>query len=187
MQRQGPARYAERILRRLNSQGRGKFEAAIAWNYTEPYTLRSTFTLNDKLETPLAGARDLPIGMPVYPSAITWFFRRRLAGRKIDFYCFAGSILEEIEATFAEGLALPEPLEAVEVTTAYFTYRQESTVVDRMLKIRREFASLVKGQVCPSEAEEEIAPALQRVERSLKQPMMFGASKVSAIEPLPSH
>ncbi len=181
MQRQGRTRYAERILRRLNSPGAGEFDAAVPWDYTEPYTLRSTFALHNKLETPLTGLHDLPIGMPLYPDAETWFFRRRLPGRKTDFYCYAGRMSEEIFVTFAEGLALPQPLEAVEVATAYFAYGQKSAVEDRVLQIRREFASLVQGQVCPSKAEEEIAPALQRVERSLKEQMAFGGTGRSAL------
>lgn len=180
MQRRGRTRYAERLLRRLNSPGRGQFDPAIPWDYTQPYTLRSTFTLHNKLETPLSGTQEAPAGMPLYPDAETWFFRRRLPGRKTDFYCYAGKILEEIKVTFAEGLPLPQPFDPVKIENDYLSYRQDSSIEGRTLEIRREFVSFAKSQVCPAKVEEEIAPALQRVDLSLKQQMAFRAAPNAA-------
>ncbi len=182
MQKVGKAKYAEELLRQLKRPGRGRFDAAIASDFSEPYTLHATFTLNDKLETPLSGLRDLPLGMPVHPEAAAWFFGQRLAGRKTDFFCYSGKLWDTIEVTFAEGLPLPKPLDAVNLDNAYFSYRQDSTVEGRTLKISREFTSRVKGQVCPSRVEEEIGPALQRMERSLKEQMTFGRTTTSELE-----
>jgi len=181
IQRAGRTRHAERVLRRSGTPGRGQFDAADPWDFKDRYTLRSTFTQNDKLETPLTGLRDVPGGMLTYPNPYTWFFWRRLPERKTDFPCYAGKVTEETEVTFAEGLPLPHPLEAAEVATPYFTFRLESAIADRTLKVRCTIASLVKGQVCPSKIEEEIAPAFLKIERSLKQQMAFGSRTTSAL------
>jgi hypothetical protein len=47
-------------------------------------------TLNETLQMPLSGARDIPIGMPVHGRPGMVLLGQRVAGRQTDFYCYAG-------------------------------------------------------------------------------------------------
>ena len=42
------------------------FEPAVPSDFTEPYSVQGDFSLNEKLQMPLSGARDIPIGMPIH-------------------------------------------------------------------------------------------------------------------------
>jgi hypothetical protein len=81
--------------------------------------------------------------------------------------------VEEIELTFAEGLALPKPLKEGAINNKYFSYRFDYAVKGRTLTVRREFTSKVAGQVCAKEIEAEIAGPLDRIARNLRVQMSF--------------
>jgi len=81
--------------------------------------------------------------------------------------------VEEIEINFADGLALPNRIEGTTIDNRYLSYRATYDLVDRTLRVRREFTSNVVGQVCSKDIEAEIAGLLQRVMRSLGAQMMF--------------
>lgn len=180
IQRVGRAKIAASLLSALKHPGTGSFEPAIPSDFSEPYSLHGKFALSEKFDLPLSGLRDIPIGIPVHSAPAMWFFGPRFEGRKSAFSCYAGKQSEEIDVTFADGLALPEAAAPLEVSTIYFTYRARSWLDGPTLKIRREFVSNVSRQVCGGAVEAEIAPFLQRVDRSLRQQMAFGAAPRSA-------
>lgn len=185
MQKQGRSRYAEIVLRSLKHPGTGAFDPAIPSDFAEPYAIHGTFKLSDKLETPLTGSHDIPVGIPLHAQPIGWFFGPRVAGRKTDFICYAGKEVQDVEITFADGLPLPAKPAAIEASDKYFSYRAESTMEGRTLRIRREFQSFVTGQVCGPSVENEIAPLLQRVARDLKAQMSFGSLRTASQTPPP--
>lgn len=170
---QGREKFAENQLRTLGRPGTGIFEPAMPSDFSEPFSLRGSFVLNERLQLPLNGVRDMPIGMPVHQRPGFWPFGQRIANRKTDFWCFAAKQVEEIEVTFSEGLAVPRKLKGSAIDTKYFSYRSSYDVEGRTLKIRREFTSKVAGQVCPKEIETEISEALKQVARSLGTRMSF--------------
>jgi len=171
---EGRERYVETLLRALGHPGTGTFDAALPSDFSEPYTLHSTFVLNTRLSVPLSGSRELPFGMPIHKRPGLWPLGQRVAKRQTDFVCFAAREVEEIEITFADGLVLPNRLEGITIDNRYLSYRATYDLVDRTLRVRREFSSNVAGQVCSKEVEAEITGELQRVMRSLGVQMVFG-------------
>ena len=173
---EGREKYVETLLRALSHPGTGAFDVALPSDFSEPYTVHGTFALNSKLPVPLSGSRELPFGMPIHKRPGLWAFGQRVAKRQTDFVCFAAREVEEIEISFADGLALPNRLEGTTIDNRYLSYRSSYDLVDRTLKVRREFTSNVGGQVCDKEVEAEISGPLQRVARSLGAQMMFSTS-----------
>jgi transglutaminase-like putative cysteine protease len=173
IQAQGREKFAEALLRTLGRPGSGVFEPASPFDYSEPFTVYGDFSLNERLQMPLSGARDIPIGMPIYRRFSAGFFGQRIAGRGTDFICYAGKQVEEIELTFADGLPLPKAMRGGAIDNGYFSYQASYAIKGRKLTILREFNSKVAGQVCAKEMESEITEPLQQVARSLRLQMSF--------------
>ena len=173
IQTQGREKFAETLLRGLGRPGTGVFEPATPSDLSEPYSVQGDFSLNEKLQIPLNGARDIPIGMPIHPRPGVGLLGQRVAGRQTDFFCYAGKQVEEIEMTFAERLPLPKAIREAPVDNKFFSYQSSYTIKGRTLIIRREFKSKVAGQVCAQEMESEISEPLLRVTRSLRVQMSF--------------
>jgi transglutaminase-like putative cysteine protease len=173
IQAQGRERYAEAVLRNLGHPGKGLFETAAPFDFSEPYGVDGEFVLNEKLQVPFAGPRDIPFGMPIHRRPGAGMLGQRVADRKSDFVCYAGKQVEEIELTFADGLPMPKPLNGSTIDNKAFTFKWSSAISGRTLTIRREFVSKVAHQVCPKEMEAELAEPLQRVARSLRAQMSF--------------
>jgi len=170
---EGRENYVETLLRGLGRPGTGAFDAVRPSDYAEPYAIRGNFVLNSKLPMPLAGQREMPIGMPVHRRPGVWALGPRVAKRQTDFVCFATREVEEIEISFADGLALPNRPAGTTIDNSYFSYRSDYELVDRTLKVRRTFTSKVAGQVCKKEMEGELAEPLLRAMRSLGAQMTF--------------
>ena len=173
IQSQGREKFAEALLRSLGRPGTGVFEPATPSDLTEPYSLQGEFSLSEKLQMPLSGVRDIPIGMPVHGRPGMALLGPRVDRRHTDFYCYAGKQVEEIELTFAERLPLPKPVKEPAIDNKYFSYQSSFAIKGRTLTIRREFTSKVAGQVCAREMEAEISEPLRRVARSLRLQMSF--------------
>jgi transglutaminase-like putative cysteine protease len=173
IQTQGREKFAEAMLRSLGRPGTGVFDPATPSDFSEPYSLQGEFSLNEKLQMPLSGVREIPVGMPVHGRPGMALLGQRVAGRQTDFTCYAGKQVEEIELTFAERLPLPKVAREAPIDNKFFSYQSSFTVKGRTLTIRREFTSKVTGQVCASEVESEIAEPLRRVSRSLRVQMSF--------------
>ncbi len=161
------------MLRSLGRPGTGVFEPATPSDLSEPYSVQGDFSLHEKLQMPLSGARDIPIGMPIHARPGVGLLGPRVAGRATDFACYAGKQVEQVELTFAERLPLPKTFKEAAIDNKYVSYRWSATIKGRTLTIRREFVSKVTRQVCAKEMEAEISEPLQRVARSLRAQMSF--------------
>ena len=170
---QGREKYAESLLRSLGRPGTGVFEPAVPSDLSEPYSIQGDFSLNEKLQMPLSGARQIPIGMPILGRPGAGLLGQRVAGRTTDFACYPAKEVEELELTFADELPLPKAIKDAAIDTKYFSYRASYAIKDRTLTVRREFVSKVAGQVCAKEVEAEISEPMQRVLRSLRTQMSF--------------
>src|SRR5262249_22860357 len=150
-------KYAESLLRSLGRPGTGVFEPAVPSDLSEPYSIQGDFSLNEKLQMPLSGARQIPIGMPILGRPGAGLLGQRVAGRTTDFACYPAKEVEELELTFADELPLPKAIKDAAIDTKYFSYRASYAIKDRTLTVRREFVSKVAGQVCAKEVEAEIS------------------------------
>jgi transglutaminase-like putative cysteine protease len=173
IQTQGREKYAEAILRSLSTPGTGIFESADPFDFSEPYSIQGEFSLVEKLQTPLRGIRNIPVGMRTQARPSGWLLGQRVVARKTDFFCYAGKQVEEIALTFAAGLPLPKAIRGSSIDNGIFSYRASHTIEGRTLMIRREFTSKVTSQVCAKEMESELAEPLQQVSRSLLAQMTF--------------
>jgi transglutaminase-like putative cysteine protease len=173
IQTQGREKFAEAVLRNLSTPGTGIFESADPFDFSEPYVIQGEFSLVEKVQTPLRGIRNIPVGMPSQGRPSVWLLGQRVVARKSDFFCYAGKQIEEIALTFAAGLPLPQAIRGSTIDNRIFSYRASYTIEGRTLMIRREFTSKVTGQVCAKEMESEMAEPLQQVSRSLRAQMSF--------------
>ena len=178
IQTQGREKAAESQLRALGQPGTGIFEPVTPFDYTEPFVVQGAFSLNEKVQTPLNGVRNIPFGMPVLgrpgrPGEN--LLGQRVVGRKADFACYAGKQVEEIELTFEKSLALPRPAKGIAVDNKYISYRSSYALAGRTLTVRREFESKVPGQRCTKDIEAQIAEPMQRISRDVRAQMWFGA------------
>jgi hypothetical protein len=176
IQTAGREKFAETILRILGHPGTGVFAPATPVDFSEPYGIQGDFSLNEKLQMPLTGVRNIPFGMPIHKRPGVVPFGQRVAGRSTDFVCSAGRQVEEIELQFADGLPLPRPIKGTTIDNAAFSYQSSYALAERTLTIRREFTSKVAGQVCPKEMEAALTEPLQLVARSLGAQMTFPAA-----------
>ena len=185
MQNQGHETFADTVLRNLGSPGTGIFAAAAPFNHSEPYEVSGEFSLDQKLQMPLIGARTIPVGMPILWRPSLGLLGSRIHGRKTEFICFAGTQVEEIELKFAPGLPMPRAIPATSVENKYFSFESRVTIKDQILMVRNEFTSKVSRQVCAKDIEAELTEPFERVSRSLQARMVFGlpAADVTVAQP----
>jgi hypothetical protein len=173
LQTQGREKFAEAVLRNLGTPGTGAFEPTAPFDFSEPYSVQGDFSLNERLQMPLNGIRNIPVGMPIQRRPGVGMLGQRVVARKSDFVCYAGKQVEEIALTFAAGLPLPRAIKGSTIDNKAFSFRATYKVEGRTLNVRREFTSKVPGQVCAKEMESELAEPLQQVSRSLRAQMSF--------------
>jgi hypothetical protein len=173
-QQQGSERAAEMTLARFGTPGMGRVEAAAVFELKDPYVVRSSFTLKDRLVVPLRGNRRTPFGLPVHARPGTALLGPRRAERTEPFVCLAGRQIEEIEIIFAAELALPRRQPPRSVDGPGVLFRASQTLEDRTLRIRREFTSSVPGQVCEPGIEPELADAQEEILEHVGVMMQFG-------------
>jgi hypothetical protein len=166
-------RMAQEQLRFNGFAGKGRYEIGKPAELAEPFVLRGQFTFDAPAKFSSTTTYAIPTGLSVKVRPGGFLLNARLPGRKLPFMCYSGRQIEELELTFAEGLPLPRVLNPRKIETRVFTYTSESRIEDRTLKIRREFASHVPGQVCGPEVEAMIAGPMQDVIANVQARMSF--------------
>jgi len=179
-QQNGLQRSAEAVLHTNGLAGKAHFDLRMPAETTASFELKSTFQLATRLSTEADAAPLIPVGLSTMRPG-GFFFGTRYAGRKFPFMCYAGRQIQEIEINFAEGLPLPDPLKPTRIDTKVFTYTAEGRLEGRSLKIRRELASRVPGQVCAPEIEAAITEPLKGVEASLGTRLHFSPATTAAL------
>jgi tetratricopeptide (TPR) repeat protein len=159
IQHDGAEKSAETQLKNLGWNGIGRFALPRALDLADPFALTSEF----KLAT--AAGRDIPfpIGLMTRVRPGNYLLGPRVDGRQHPFVCLAGRQIEEIELTFAAGLALPAVPRGGTIQNSRFSYEAQYRLEGRTLKVRREFVSKVAGQVCAPEVEAEAVGVLKAV------------------------
>jgi hypothetical protein len=175
---------AGRQLQSFNTPGSGRFDPGNIGETVDPAVITGSFTLNDRFKAPAAGGRALiPAGMPLTVRPGGFLLGARLSGRKSAFVCYAGQQTEDIEAKFAPGLPLPQPLRPSSIDNPSFSYRSTFMLADRTLKVHREFISHVAAQVCPAEVETQIANDMNTVRLDVYTSYAFTAPPPPAAAP----
>ena len=165
---------AQRQLQSLNTPGTGHIELGNSSEPLDPAVVERSFTLSNRFQPPgPGGIVAIPVGMPFTLRPGNFLLGSRLSGRTDAFVCFAGTQSEDIEATFDPALPLPVPLPATIIDNRLFTYSSMFWVKDRTLHIHRELVSRVPRQVCPAEAEAQIAEDMEKVRRDVNSGFRF--------------
>jgi hypothetical protein len=163
-------------LQSNNTPGTGHFELGSFADLRDPAVIKSEFTLNYRFMPPgPGGLTAIPIGMPFSVRPGNFVFGPRLSGRHTAFACRAGIQSEDIDAVFDPALPMPIPLRALNIDNTYFTYRSTYRIENRTFKIHRAFTSRVSRQVCPPEAEAQIAADLNNVRIDVHSGYRFAA------------
>jgi hypothetical protein len=175
LQAEGLERSAEEYLRRYNTPGKGRFEIGSLTHLSHAYSTRARFTYDERMTIKPATNFYIPAGLGIQARPGDYVLGPLLPARKLPFTCLAGTQVEEIELTFAEGLPLPQKIDGRRIETKSFVYTADYRLENRSLKVRREFVSRVPGQVCAAEVESEIAQPLRDVFASNATQMAFAA------------
>lgn len=188
IQHEGAEKSAENYLRVFGTPGKGRFEIGSPSELAEPFTLKSEFKLDNKMNTAPGAEQSLPFGLPTRVRPGGYVFGRRFEGRQLPFVCYAGHQVEEIDVTFANGIPFPValPTKGRNIENRLFTYTSEYRFEDRTLKIRREFVSRVASQVCAPEVETTVAGAMKAVQADLNTRIRFASQQVTASKDAPA-
>jgi hypothetical protein len=177
LQGAGLERSAEEQLRLANTPGKGRFEIGSLTDLSDSYSVRARFTYDARMTIKPSANVAIPVGLSLQVRPGSFMFGSLLPARQLPFTCFAGTQVEEIDVTFADGLTLPLTIDGRRIETKSFVYTSGYRLEDRTLKVRREFVSRVPGQVCAAEVGAEIAQPLRDVFASNAMRMAFAASK----------
>lgn len=180
LQNVGRDKAAENILNNQRTPGKGTIDAAGPYDNSEPVVMKGSFTLAEKLQVPLQGLRRMPFGMPIQSRPSGFLLGQRRSDRTHPFICFAGKQVDEIEIEFAEGLPLPRRINGGVSETKQFRFTRNYELNGRVMKVRREFVSLVAGQVCDASVEAEITEPLKQIAGILGTQLTFGPETTKA-------
>jgi transglutaminase-like putative cysteine protease len=167
---------AEAYLRSADTPGKGRFEIGSLTELGESYSIRSRFAYDEHLDVRPSADLAIPLGLSVLKRPGEFVFGSLLPARHQPFTCFAGTQIEEVDLTFADGLPLPQKIEGHRIEAKYFIYTASYRLEGRTLKVRHEFVSRVPGQVCAPELAAGIAQPLHDVSASNDTHMMFAAA-----------
>lgn len=174
LQNVGREKAAENILNGQRTPGKGTIEQAGPYDNSEPVVMKGSFTLTEKLGVPLQGLRRMPFGMPIQSRPSGFLLGQRRTDRTHPFVCYAGRQIDEIDIEFADGLPLPRRITGGINETKQFRFTRNYEVTGRVMKVRREFVSLVPGQVCDPAIEAEITEPMKQIAGILGTQLTFG-------------
>lgn len=158
-------------------KGTGRFNLPPAVQPAESFSITGAFKL-----APAAGREVVvPVGLMTRVRPGRYLTGARLEGRSHPFMCLAGRQIEDIELTFAPGLALPTVPPGRRIESSHFSYLSQYRLEGRTLKVRREFISKVAGQVCAPEAELEVAGVLTGVIADLNARIRMPAASAAPV------
>src|SRR5262249_3715470 len=134
MQVNGLQRSAEELLRRAGSPGKGTFEVPPFGDLENSYSVRSTFSHDARLNLKQPARYFVPSGLGIQARPGDHLLGTRIPARKLPFICLAGTQVEEIDVTFADGLPLPQKIDGRRIETKSFTYTADYRLEGRTLK-----------------------------------------------------
>jgi hypothetical protein len=174
IQANGLERSAEELLRRSGLPGKGRFDIGSLAELGDSYSTRASFTYDARMKIK-PGSFIIPVGLGIQARPGDYVLADRLPVRKLPFVCLAGTQIEEIEISFADGLPLPQQINPRRIDNKSFSYSADYRLEGRTLKVQRQFVSQVPGQVCAAELEGELAQPIRDVFASNATQMAFAA------------
>jgi hypothetical protein len=169
------------MLQLYLTPGTGNFDLGNFAETTDPVSIRSSFTLDDRFAAPAPGTRAvISRGMPLTALPGDFLLGTRLSRRKVPFVCYAGHQTEDIEATFEPPLPLPLLFTPVTIDNSTFSYRSIMAIEGRTMKLHRQFISRVDRQVCPPDLEAKISAGLNTVRTNVFSAFAFGTALPNA-------
>jgi transglutaminase-like putative cysteine protease len=182
VQAAGLERSVETRLRSAKTPGKGRFELGSLTDLANSWSARARFTLDEPMTFKPNANVAIPVGPGLEGRPGDYLLGAVLPGRRQPFSCYAGTQIEEIDVTFAEGLPLPKKIDDRRIETASFVYTAGYRLDGRTFKIRREFVSRVPGQVCAPEIAAGIAQPLRDVAASNGTKMTFAAVTAAEVK-----
>jgi hypothetical protein len=174
-------------LQAFGNPGTGHYDLGTVTETADPVVVTGTFTLADKFKAPAQGARaSIPIGMQLTVRPGNFLLGTLPNNRKMPFMCFAGRQIEDIDASYDQGLPMPVAPGPTTINNAAFSYRANFKVEGRTLKIHREFESHVAHQVCEPGLESRILGDMNAVRGNVNTNYAFLTPEAPAAATGPS-
>jgi Domain of Unknown Function with PDB structure (DUF3857)/Transglutaminase-like superfamily len=174
-------------LQAFGNPGTGRYDIGNVTETADPVVVTGTFTLADKFKSPAQDARaSIPIGMQLTVRPGNFLLGTLPNNRQMPFLCFAGRQIEDIDATYDQGLPMPIAPGPTTINNAAFSYRANFKVEGRTLKIHREFESHVAHQVCEPGLESRILGDMNAVRGNVNTNYVFRTPEPPAAATGPS-
>jgi uncharacterized protein DUF3857/transglutaminase superfamily protein len=174
---------AQQVLNFHKTPGTGRFQFRNSGAADDPVVAESSFTLNDKFKAPEQdGKAAIPNGTSITVRPGNFLLGTLPGNRKSDFACYAGRMIEEIDATFDPALPMPVAPSPVKINNAAFSYTATFKIEGRTLKVHREFISHVAHQTCQPKLEAAIARDMNTVRGNLEVTYVFHRSEPAETE-----
>jgi hypothetical protein len=183
LQGSGLERSAEDLLRRIGAPGKGRFEIDSLSELADSYAVRARFTYDARMTIKPPARFAILTGLGIQARPGEFLLAARIPVRRLPFTCLAGTQVEEIAITFADGLPLPQKIDGRRIETKSFVYTADYKLDNRTLNVRRELVSRVPAQVCAAELESELAQPLRDVTASNATQMVFAAPPAASTPP----
>jgi transglutaminase-like putative cysteine protease len=177
LQAAGLERSMQERLRNAKTPGMGRFEIGSLTDLANSWSARARFTYDERMTFKPHAKVAIPVGPVLQGRPGENLPGPVLPARKQPFTCFAGTQIEEVDLTFAEGLPLPQKIDGRRIETKSFVYTADYKLDGRTLKVRRAFVSRVPGQVCAPEVAAENAQPLRDIAASNGTKMTFADVK----------
>jgi hypothetical protein len=187
LQTVGSDNAARMQLQAFGNPGAGRYDLGNVTETADPAVVTSAFTLDAKFKSPAQGAlASIPIGMQLTVRPGNFLLGTLSNNRKMPFMCFAGRQIEDIDATYDQGLPMPVAPGPITINNAAFSYRANFKVESRTLKIHREFESHVAHQVCEPGLESHILGDINAVRGNVNTNYVFRTPEPPAAATGPS-
>ncbi len=178
VQQAGDETVAQRQLQSFNTPGTGHIELGNSSDTLDPVGIKGTFTLTAPFKLAPGNIAAVSVGIPLTVRPGNFLLGARLPGRMSAFACWAGTQIEDIEATFDPKVPLPAALSPSNIDNPVFTYHSTFRIEDRTLKVHREFVSRVPGQSCQAQTEAQISADMDKVRADVNSAYRFGPAVI---------
>ena len=156
------------------------------WTETrEPFRVTTRWDQQQPIQ---AGWR-APVGFsPLVANPDLFFGALDANKRSYPGFCRPGRFIHTLDATFADGIALPAQLPAaIKQTTPQFSFRHAWSRQGNHLKLRTEIVSSVQGRVCSAGEIDAVSAAYRPVQDRLGLTLRFAPRQIPAPNPAEVH
>jgi hypothetical protein len=153
--------------------GQGSLALHDPFDHAEPYTVKTTFDLTNKLFGEGDNLNAIPFGPRLSQNFADRIANAVLKNRTQDFFCEAGVYDLSIDLRWPDGVSLKQAPEAVDVSSSLGSYRATYALLGRTLHVERRAVSRVPGQSCTPDMAKTMAKVVKAGARDFATRLEF--------------